>query len=882
MTHWGATKDEWAAWRALSEADLAPVVSRPDAEISPQSKLVQKGKVPSVYNGQRLVAGFPGWTQQQTTAREAGHWSQQPDYGICLITRRYRAIDIDCEDAALVARIEAHILAEAEDMAMLGDVSRLGAGFPTRVRADSPRRLLLAEVEGNLAKTIIRLAGEKEQIEVLANGQQCIVAGTHVKGARYEWLGGVPTAERTPIFTAEAWDALIRSLAAAFGTQTTVVRSSLKVVNRGAIAPVDAARDPVAHHLITQHPEMIVGREPGKIHVRCPWADEHSDPDLDGSGTSWLVAGETKDADGNDEPPRFRCLHAHCAERGEGLFKLAIGALEFEDLTPLTREPEVEEMSPTEAALACKVRMLKVSTKEVGANDVASCIANAAIMMGTPEGTRVLDREFAFDNLTRSFVVRHWQRPEADGSWSPLPVTAWRPITDSDKSYVRWVWDTMTKPAGTTVGGPAGPGVTPSLWSSHHITKPLPEEHVRHALHLLADPERKLGDLPRRTFDSAQCVLYDLKWDGVPRIEEFWVRYAGVADTPYARAVGLYTWTGLAGRVLEPAIQADMTVLLLGTQGARKTSFFKNMCLAEHWYATINLERKEEDLLRELRGKVIVELEELRGLADRQQEWTKAFLTRTTDEWVPKYEEFATSYARRNLFFGSGNHLHILDDATGERRYLPLHSGPTDPDGLLKEVRWTDPDTGEVRWSPLRELLWAEGVARFKESGVAWEQAEILARPEHAKYKKINDHPWREIFGQWIFAQLRDPWHAEHVLERGLTTHEFLTTVVSGRRQRENAGDHHTVTKLMQIMNWQQTWREGRFPGEPKQELWLPPVGIFGRRKPSANDSGYPNGHPEVDSVRGRADPRDTDPSVSATFTQGETNLPLVAYPQVR
>lgn len=88
MTHWGATKDEWAAWRALSEADLAPVVSRPDAEISPQSKLVQKGKVPSVYNGQRLVAGFPGWTQQQTTAREAGHWSQQPDYGICLITRR--------------------------------------------------------------------------------------------------------------------------------------------------------------------------------------------------------------------------------------------------------------------------------------------------------------------------------------------------------------------------------------------------------------------------------------------------------------------------------------------------------------------------------------------------------------------------------------------------------------------------------------------------------------------------------------------------------------------------------------------------------------------------------------------------------------------------
>lgn len=838
MTHWGATKDEWAAWRALSEADLVPVVSNPDAPISPQSKLVQKGKVPSVYNGYRQVAGFPQWTQQRTTTREAGLWSAQPDYGICLITRRIRAIDIDSEDAELVARIEAHILAECDSLEMLGDVSRLDAGFPTRVRADSPRRLLLAEVEGNLAKTVIRLAADKEQIEILASGQQCIVAGTHVKGARYEWLGGVPGAERVPLFTLEGWETLVRSLATAFGTQTTVVRNSLKVVNRGAVAPVDAARDRVAHHLITHHPDMIVGREPGKIHVRCPWADEHSDPDMDGSGTSWLVAGEAKDADGNDEPPRFRCLHAHCADRGEGLFKLAIGALEFEDLTAVEAAKPPAPMTWSEAALTLKARMLKVSTKEMGQNDVASCLLNVAMLLGTPEGTQLVGREFAWDTFLGSYVVRDWQPLAADGVWSPLPVDRWRPLAESDQAHVRGVWDTLTRPGGTS----AGAGVIPSLWSEKHLTKPISKEMVRDALHMLSDPRRNTSVLPQRVFDSAQCLLYTLKWDGVRRAEEFWIRYAGVRDTPYARAVGAYTWTALAGRVLRPGVQADMAVLLLGGQGARKTSFFKTMCLNDAWYATINLESKEDDLIRQQRGKVIVEMEELRGLAGRDQQWTKAFISRAIDEWVPKFEEQTRAYCRHHLYFGSGNEFHVLDDPTGERRYLPMASGLTDTDALLAETKWIDPDTGEERWSPLRDLLWAEGVARFNADGIAWQEAERLARAEHGRFKKINDHPWKEVFVKWIRAQLREPWSAEHPLQRGLTAVEFLSDVVPGRRN-DHTSDAKVVEKIMLAVGWIRTQAEGRVVGEAGYELWLPPAGIFDTQRRA-------NGHPEVDTVR--------------------------------
>lgn len=73
-------------------------------------------------------------------------------------------------------------------------------------------------------------------------------------------------------------------------------------------------------------------------------------------------------------------------------------------------------------------------------------------------------------------------------------------------------------------------------------------------------------------FDSAITWLNGLEWDGVPRIECFYHTHFGTADTPYTRAVSMYMWTALAGRVLEPGIKADMVPILVGPQGCGKSS----------------------------------------------------------------------------------------------------------------------------------------------------------------------------------------------------------------------------------------------------------------------------------------------------------------------
>lgn len=194
---WGALPEEWATWDLVLglTGDILPVVSRPDAHISPNSTLKTLGKTPSAYNAQGRVVGISRWTEKIATGAEVDAWSKVSDYGICIQTRRIRAIDIDVEDPgranAIVAFIEAH----------------LGAKLPRRRRKGSGKCLLAFEMIGVFGKGIMKVEGGV--IEFLANGQQMVVAGTHPSGQRYEWDNGLPS--EYPALSPETWQSFTGS-----------------------------------------------------------------------------------------------------------------------------------------------------------------------------------------------------------------------------------------------------------------------------------------------------------------------------------------------------------------------------------------------------------------------------------------------------------------------------------------------------------------------------------------------------------------------------------------------------------------------------------------------------------------------------------------------
>ena len=66
--------------------------------------------------------------------------------------------------------------------------------------------------------------------------------------------------------------------------------------------------------------------------------------------------------------------------------------------------------------------------------------------------------------------------------------------------------------------------------------------------------------------------LDGLRWDGQARLDQWLITYLGVADSPYARAVGRAWMVQAVARIYRPGCKADHALILEGPQGAFKST----------------------------------------------------------------------------------------------------------------------------------------------------------------------------------------------------------------------------------------------------------------------------------------------------------------------
>jgi putative DNA primase/helicase len=296
---YGAPPESWAHWDLVLGlgADLLPVAADPRATISPSSKLRALGKVPSTFNREGMVVGFADWPQHITTGAEIERWSRDPRLGICLNTRNVRALDVDVADAAAAAEI-AEVIAKH-------------AMLPKRTRSNSAKFLVLFELPGDLTKRVLRTA--HGAIEALMTGQQCVIDSTHPSGSRYEFADGLPNS--IPVLTAEQFERLWRELEARFAVEPSIERKSSTKAATLADAVVN---DPVAKFLLDNGWVLSTERD-SRLHVRCPWQNEHTTESADSASTSFPAHT------GGYEHGAYRCLHQHCEHRTQEEFRRAIG-----------------------------------------------------------------------------------------------------------------------------------------------------------------------------------------------------------------------------------------------------------------------------------------------------------------------------------------------------------------------------------------------------------------------------------------------------------------------------------------------------------------------------------------------------------------------------
>lgn len=314
----GASPDEWQHLDLVLglTADLLPVVSNPRATIDPESGMKAPGKTPSRYNAQRNAVGFHQWTQHQSTPEEIARWAREKDYGICIQTRRVRAIDIDIDHPERAAAVASAVFRHVGDL-------------PGRTRSNAGKLLLVFECSGELTKR--KFKTESGIVEMLASGQQFIACGTHPSGARYEWLDGLP--DDIPQLTLDQVNALWSALVEEFATEDSTSQSAS--VKAQKLSDVVGA-DPVAQYLLDRSMVKRSERD-GRLHITCPFESDHTSDSGDTATTYWPAHT------GGYANGHFHCLHAHCDHRTDQEF---LDAIEYQD-TSLSSEFEAIAEKPS-------------------------------------------------------------------------------------------------------------------------------------------------------------------------------------------------------------------------------------------------------------------------------------------------------------------------------------------------------------------------------------------------------------------------------------------------------------------------------------------------------------------------------------------------------
>lgn len=352
----------------------------------------------------------------------------------------------------------------------------------------------------------------------------------------------------------------------------------------------------------------------------------------------------------------FKCMHASCSERTSEEFMRAIG---FTTAGLPVVEGDVSSPPPQSLGLQLGSR--------------GEVVKNLPNLVRAMEAIAPSVVDFFYDEFTTQILVA-----DSGGCSQAPPGT--RLFRDTDFTAISLALSDAGLPE----------------WST---------ERIREAVRYVAD---------RRRRDTLKEWLRGQVWDGVPRIESFLEEFAGTSPTIASRRMSRFFWTGLAARALGVETKVDASLVMVGPQGAGKSSLVRSIAPWPAAAGVLSFERKDEDNVRIGMGRVILELEELRGLRGRDLESVKGFMTRTSDSYVPKFLEFARTVVRRWVVVGTTNEERFLGDPTGNRRWLPVRVDVTSANACVRGAERLREEEG------LLGQLFAEAVSAYLSDGVAW------------------------------------------------------------------------------------------------------------------------------------------------------------------
>ena len=228
-------------------------------------------------------------------------------------------------------------------------------------------------------------------------------------------------------------------------------------------------------------------------------------------------------------------------------------------------------------------------------------------------------------------------------------------------------------------------------------------------------------------------ILEGLQWDGKPRVEQFLHDVMKADDSDYIRECSRLIFAGGVHRAYNPGCKFDDMIVLIGGQGAGKSTIVRWLNIEDQFYQEIKTIAGKEGI-EAIRGVWIGEVSELMAMTRvKEAEAVKAYITSQKDSYRPPYQKNVQTIPRRCVFIGTTNNPQFLTDKTGNRRFYPV---------LCRSDGYKLLDNEEAVRGYIRQA-WAEAVHLYKEGQLQpFAKKEVLEQIRAAQEAAMEDD-WR-------------------------------------------------------------------------------------------------------------------------------------------
>ena len=258
---------------------------------------------------------------------------------------------------------------------------------------------------------------------------------------------------------------------------------------------------------------------------------------------------------------------------------------------------------------------------------------------------------------------------------------------------------------------------------------------------------RLLASAQRHAYNPLKDYLNTLKWDGVPRIGDAFVRYFHAEDIPFTRQVAQKWFISAVARALDPGCQVDSMLVLEGVAaGEGKTTALR--ILAGPFFSGSPIhDVHEKDSRIAVTRHWIQEMGELAAHTRSTIEAMKDFISRREEDIRLPYGRCEVTIKRPCVLVATTNLPEYLQDEGRNRKYWCVScGGKLDLEALAQD----------------RDQLFAEATAVYlsapkpvaRDSHLWWfdEEGEKLAAEETEKRRTLDAAA--EAIAEWYLGKM--------------------------------------------------------------------------------------------------------------------------------